>query len=84
MIEATYKPDGDGSTQQKLTDDQIVAHSATFMVAGYETTSSSLSYTSYLLALNPTIQERLQQEIDDYFQKNPVRVVCTYIIDYLL
>ena len=83
MIEATYKPDGDGSTQQKLTDDQIVAHSVTFMLAGYETTSTALSYVSYLLALNPTIQERLQQEIDDYFQNNPVRVMYLLTINYL-
>ena len=72
MIDATYKPDDEGSTQKKLTDDQIVAHANTFMLAGYETTSTALSYVSYLLALNPTVQEKLQLEIDDYFQNNPV------------
>ena len=72
MIETAYKPDGERSTQQKLTDDQIVAHATTFMLAGYETTSTALSYVSYLLALNPTVQEKLQWEIEDYFQNNPV------------
>ena len=73
MIDArTDNPSGGGASQQKLTDDQIVAHSATFLVAGYETTSTALAYVSYLLALNPTIQEKLQQEIDNYFDNNPV------------
>ena len=58
--------------QMKLTDEQIVAHSTTFLLVGYETTSTTLAYVSYLLALNPTIQEKLQQEIDNYFDNNPV------------
>ncbi len=58
--------------QMKLTDEQIVAHSTTFLLAGYETTSNTLAYVSYLLALNPIIQEKLQQEIDNYFDNNPV------------
>ncbi|XP_064405389.1 cytochrome P450 3A24-like [Halichondria panicea] len=57
--------------QMKLTDEQIVAHSTTFLLAGYETTSNTLAYVSYLLALNPIIQEKLQQEIDNYFDNNP-------------
>ena len=77
MIDArTDNPSGGGASQQKLTDDQIVAHSATFLVAGYETTSTALAYVSYLLALNPIIQEKLQQEIDNYFDNNPVSIQC--------
>lgn len=49
----------------KLTDDEIVSQSFIFLLAGYETTSSALSFTSYLLALNPDIQQRLINEIDD-------------------
>ena len=57
---------------RKLTDEEIVAHAVTFMLAGYETTANTLAYTSYLLALNPDIQEKLQSEIDCYLEDKPV------------
>ena len=34
---------------------------------------NALAYTTYLLALNPDIQEKLQSEIDSYFKEKPVR-----------
>ena len=58
--------------RRKLTDKEIVAHAVTFMLAGYETTANTLAYASYLLALNPDIQEKLQSEIDSYFEGKPV------------
>ena len=58
---------------RKLTNEEIVAHAVTFILAGYETTANTLAYTSYLLALNPDIQEKLQSEIDSYFEDKPVR-----------
>ena len=70
MIDATVE-EGE-SSQKKLTDEEITAHATVFMLAGYETTSNSLTFTSYLLALNPDIQEKLQEEIDRYFGENPV------------
>ena len=57
---------------RKLRDDEIMANSLTFMLAGYETSAAALSYTSYLLALHPDIQEKLQAEIDKYFEDEPV------------
>ena len=60
------------SQERKLTDQEIVAHAITFILAGYETTSNTLAYTSYLLALNPDVQEKLQAEIDSYYDSKPV------------
>ena len=57
----------------RLTNEEIVAHAVTFLLAGYETTANTLSYTAYLLALNPDIQEKLQSEIDSYYDDKPVR-----------
>ena len=56
----------------RLSNEEIVAHAVTFLLAGYETTANTLAYTSYLLALNPDIQEKLQSEIDSYFDDKPV------------
>ena len=56
----------------KLTDKQLVSLAMSFLGAGYETTANTISYTSYLLALNPDIQEKLQSEIDSYFDDKPV------------
>ena len=55
-----------------MTDDEIVANSFGFLFAGNETTATTLSLASYLLAVNPDIQEKLQSEIDAYFEDNPV------------
>ena len=60
------------ATEKKLTDKEIVAYSISFLLAGYETTSNTLAYISYLLALNPAVQKQLQTEIDEYFSDNPV------------
>ena len=62
-----------------LTDEEVVMHAIMIMMAGYETTANTLAYTSYLLALNPNIQEKLQSEIDSYFDENPVSF-SSYVI----
>ena len=58
----------------KLTSDDIAGLAAGFLMAGYETTATTLTYTTYLLALNPDIQEKLQEEIETYFEDNPVSI----------
>ena len=55
-----------------MTDKEVYTNAAGFLIAGNETTSILLAYTSYLLALNPDAQEKLQSEIDAYFEENPV------------
>ena len=55
-----------------MTDKEVYTNAAGFLIAGNETTSILLAYTSYLLALNPDIQEKLQSEIDAYFEDKSV------------
>ena len=64
----------------KLTDEQVVGQAVGILLAGYETTANTLAYTSYLLALNPDIQEKLQSEIDSYFDDKPVSL---YLFKFL-
>ena len=45
----------------------MAAQIAVVMLAGYETTSTALGFTAYELALNPHVQKKIQDEIDEYF-----------------
>ncbi|XP_011408932.2 PREDICTED: cytochrome P450 3A31-like, partial [Amphimedon queenslandica] len=62
--------DSSSESRNKLTSNQIVGLCFDFMAAGYETTASTLAYTTYLLALNPDEQEWLCEAIDNYYQEN--------------
>lgn len=61
--------------QRELTEDEIAGQAFLFLIAGYETTTSALSFATYLLATNPECQERLLQEVDDFSAKH-VSMVC--------
>ena len=63
-----------GKSKRKLSDKQILIQSITFLLAGYETAANTLTYTAYLLALHPEVQEKLQREIDTYMEENPVQL----------
>ena len=52
-----------------LSDLELVAQSIIFIFAGYETTSTSLSFLVYELATHPDVQQKLQEEIDGTFPK---------------
>lgn len=57
--------------QQKrmMTEDEIVGQAFIFLLAGYETSSNTLAFTCYLLALYPECQKKLQEEVDEFFSK---------------
>ena len=77
MIETTDDESSDGT---RLTSEIMAGFSVDFLLAGYETTANTLSYTTYLLAMNPDVQEKLQAEIDQYFEEEPVSGTCTISI----
>jgi len=49
----------------RISDDEIVAQAILFIAAGYETTSTALTFTTYQLAKHQDIQDRLRKEIFD-------------------
>ncbi|XP_063053286.1 thromboxane-A synthase-like, partial [Engraulis encrasicolus] len=53
-----------------MTEDEIVGQAFIFLLAGYETSSNTLAFTCYLLALHPECQHRLQEEVDDFFTRH--------------
>lgn len=56
--------------KKTLSDDEMVGQALFFLVGGYETTSNTLAFTAYLLAMHSECQERLLSEIDEFFQNN--------------
>lgn len=53
------------TNQREFTEKEILANSLVFMLAGYDTTSSLLSFACHHLAFNPQCQERLRREIEE-------------------
>ena len=54
----------------EVTMDVIAAQAFVFFLAGFETTSATMTFCLYELALNPDIQERVQNEIDTVLEKH--------------
>ena len=57
------------STAQ-LNEDEIVANASLFFAAGFETTASTLNFSTYFLAKCPEVQEKLHREVKDAFEKD--------------
>ncbi|XP_075749476.1 cytochrome P450 3A24-like isoform X3 [Rhipicephalus microplus] len=55
---------------KNLTEEEALAQCVLFFLAGQDTASTTASFASYLLAINPHTQEKLQAEVDDCFRKH--------------
>ncbi|KAK4542610.1 hypothetical protein LTR36_006658 [Oleoguttula mirabilis] len=51
----------------QFSDDGLVDQLLTFLAAGHETTSSALTWSCWLLAINSGVQDRLRAELRGYF-----------------
>jgi cytochrome P450 len=60
MLLAAHDEDGSQMTDKQLRDEVM-----TIFLAGHETTALTLSWTWYLLAQNPLVQQKFHAEIDD-------------------
>jgi cytochrome P450 / NADPH-cytochrome P450 reductase len=54
----------DPKTGRKMTDESIIDNLITFLVAGHETTASTLQFTMYNLLKHPDAYRKLQEEVD--------------------
>jgi cytochrome P450 family 6 len=67
LIDIRKQEDIDDS--YKLEGDKLVAQATQFFLAGFETTSSTISFALYELAINQDIQRKLREEIRDVLSK---------------
>ncbi|XP_042351719.1 thromboxane-A synthase [Plectropomus leopardus] len=56
--------------KKMITEDEIVGQAFVFLLAGYETSSNTLAFTCYLLAIHPECQCKVQEEVDDFFTRH--------------
>jgi cytochrome P450 len=68
MLLLAQDAEGDG---QGLTDRQIRDEVVTIFLAGHETTASALTWSWYLLAQHPEVQQRLHLEVDEVLGGRP-------------
>uniref|UniRef100_A0A1I8P471 Cytochrome P450 n=1 Tax=Stomoxys calcitrans TaxID=35570 RepID=A0A1I8P471_STOCA len=65
--------------------EQLAAQAMVFFLAGFDTSSTTMSFCLYELALNPEVQEKLRQEIIDVLKKhqNQVSYECIKEMHYM-
>lgn len=57
---------------KELSTDEVVGQCFLFLIGGFDTTALALSYVTYLLALHPEIQKKVQEEVDREFGQEDV------------
>ena len=60
---------------QKIDNEDIQAQSLVFLLAGYETSSTTLAFACYHLALDTHVQDKLRDEIDRMWPEDEVGII---------
>ncbi|NXW89758.1 CP3AL protein, partial [Alopecoenas beccarii] len=88
MIEAqnsgSHSSNEANHSNKALSDTEVLAQAIIFIFAGYEPTSSTLSYLAYELATHPDVQQKLLEEIDTALpNKAPLTYEAVMQLEYL-
>ncbi|KAK6038560.1 hypothetical protein COOONC_23934 [Cooperia oncophora] len=66
-----------------LTREEITAQCFVFLLAGFDTTATSLAFVTYLLAKHPSVQKILQEEIDQHCNRESISYETMASLRYL-
>nr|XP_027231178.1 cytochrome P450 3A24-like isoform X2 [Penaeus vannamei] len=69
-ISAVQDDNKSSTSKQTLNELTIISQSVMFLLAGYDTTASTLAFVSILLAKHPEIQQRLRQEMSEMVEEH--------------
>lgn len=75
LVQLMIFPNADGKCRKDvrtMSEQEIVAQSITFLLAGYETTSAMLAFLTHVLATNDDVQDKLCEEIDEVLKDKAV------------
>lgn len=61
--------------KKNISDLDMAAHTITFFLDGFETSSIVIAHILHLLATHPNVQERLRTEIHDLMEKNNTNTI---------
>ncbi|KAK0220202.1 cytochrome P450 [Armillaria fumosa] len=62
LVEANMFEEADFN-HKRLTDDELLSNTLTFLLAGHETTAHTICFALVLLALHPDVQRRVYEEV---------------------
>ncbi|KAK0458736.1 cytochrome P450 [Desarmillaria tabescens] len=66
MVEANMSEEAD-LNYKRLTDDELLSNTLTFLLAGHETTAHTICFAMVLLALYPDVQRRVYEEVSRFW-----------------
>ncbi|XP_049964467.1 cytochrome P450 6a9-like [Schistocerca serialis cubense] len=69
-VDSQHNPEAEFQTSKTLTTKEVAAQAWVFFLAGFETSSTTVSFCLYELARHPDIQKKVQGEIDVVLKKN--------------
>ena len=73
----------DPDTKKPFTFEEILDQVSMLFLAGHETTASSMTWTLYLLALYPEIQEKAYKEVSEYCKEDEFTIENTKRLEYI-
>lgn len=71
LLLAQDEAEDGGEDRSGMTDQQVRDEAITLFIAGHETTANALTWTWYLLAQHPEVEQRLHEEIDAVLGDKP-------------